>query len=184
MLETAATELNNRKEKMKRYVLTGAPSCGKTSLLLELESRGIPVIREAAEDVARLEMSKGVENPFAESNFQDKVLKIQMFREHYAPNVTTIIDRGVVDGLAYADKFHPARWWIEHATKERRYDGVFFLEPLEKMEQTAIRRETVEESLVLSEKLYAAYIDTGYEPIRIPVMSIEARAQMILECIV
>ena len=47
---------------MKRYVLTGAPGSGKTSVLRALAATGYPVVDEAATDVmaARLAASPGI----------------------------------------------------------------------------------------------------------------------------
>ena len=36
---------------MKRYILTGAPGCGKTSIIHALEMTGCSVVRESATDI-------------------------------------------------------------------------------------------------------------------------------------
>ena len=48
---------------IRKFVLTGGPGSGKSSIILELERRGEYVVREAAEDVIRLEQAKGIKNP-------------------------------------------------------------------------------------------------------------------------
>jgi predicted ATPase len=39
---------------MRRYVLTGAPGAGKTSVLLELASRGYAVVPDRADAISTL----------------------------------------------------------------------------------------------------------------------------------
>ena len=46
---------HERISSMKRYILTGTPGSGKTSLLHELKSQGYSVVEEAATDVIALE---------------------------------------------------------------------------------------------------------------------------------
>lgn len=44
---------------VKKYVLTGGPGAGKTSLLIYLEILGELTIREAAEDLIRYQQALG-----------------------------------------------------------------------------------------------------------------------------
>jgi len=44
---------------MKRYILTGAPGSGKTSIILALQSRGYDVVEEAATAVIAAEQAQG-----------------------------------------------------------------------------------------------------------------------------
>ena len=65
----------------QKYILTGAPGSGKSSIILELERRGEYVVREAAEDVIKLAQAKGVEKPWINPGFQKEILRFQIQRE-------------------------------------------------------------------------------------------------------
>ncbi len=53
----------------KRYVVTGAPGAGKTSLLRALQERHWSVVEEAATDVIAREQATGRDEPWADSDF-------------------------------------------------------------------------------------------------------------------
>src|SRR6516164_8547641 len=53
---------------MKRYILTGTPGSGKTSLLHELKSQGYSVVEEAATDVIALEHRCGNLEPWMQAD--------------------------------------------------------------------------------------------------------------------
>lgn len=49
----------NNANQDKRFILTGTPGSGKTSVIKELEKLGHAVIHEAATDVISIEQAKG-----------------------------------------------------------------------------------------------------------------------------
>ena len=51
---------------MRRFVLTGTPGSGKSSVIKELEKLGHTVIHEAATDLIRTEQAQGIEHPWEE----------------------------------------------------------------------------------------------------------------------
>lgn len=56
---------------MKRYILTGTPGSGKTSVLHALKSLGYSVVEEAATDVIALEQKRGNPEPWTQADFPD-----------------------------------------------------------------------------------------------------------------
>lgn len=58
---------------MRRFILTGTPGSGKTSVIMELEKLGHAVIHEAATDVISQEQAKGIEKPWEEPDFVDQI---------------------------------------------------------------------------------------------------------------
>lgn len=164
----------------KKYILTGAPGSGKSSTLLELESRGEYIIREAAEDVIKLEKKRGIETPWEEPDFQRKILHLQLKREAGIPSSLerVFIDRGVLDGLAYTQprtEISREIQWVSHA-----YEGVFLIENIGSIERNGIRRETYDEALELEKKLTEIYLMAGYRIIKIPSAPVKDRAETIL----
>ena len=54
---------------MKRYILTGTPGAGKTSILHELKSQGYGVVEEATTEVIAREQSRGNREPHLRHDF-------------------------------------------------------------------------------------------------------------------
>lgn len=90
---------------LRRYVVTGAPGAGKTSILKGLQDRGYEVVEEAATDVIAREQALGVEEPWREADFVDKIVALQRQRQ-LAPvpaNVRVqVFDRSPLCTLALA----------------------------------------------------------------------------------
>lgn len=175
---------------MKRYILTGTPGSGKTSMLHMLKDRGYPVIEEAATDVIALEHSRGNAEPWRHPDFIDKIVRLQKQRQLESspqPNRPQLYDRSPICTLAlsryvgYAPSVdlldELAR--IEHENIYQKQ--VFFVENLGFIQPTEARKITFEESL-LFEKIHAeVYIELGYKLIRIPPDTLSNRVQQIVD---
>jgi predicted ATPase len=74
---------------MKRYVLTGAPGAGQTSVLRALRDRGFAVIEEAATDVITIEQRRGADEPWRSDDFIDKIVRLQRDRRRQPPQPPT-----------------------------------------------------------------------------------------------
>ena len=61
----------------KKYILTGGPGTGKSSLILALEQAGYATIREAAEDYIRFRQAMGQPEPWTEEDFQALLRDLQ-----------------------------------------------------------------------------------------------------------
>ena len=66
---------------MKRYILTGTPGSGKTSILHELKRQGYSVVEEAATDVNALELELGNSEPWLLPDFIDSIVLLQKQRQ-------------------------------------------------------------------------------------------------------
>ncbi|MBS3072170.1 AAA family ATPase [Candidatus Pacearchaeota archaeon] len=167
----------------KKYILTGAPGSGKSSVLLELEKRGEHVIREAAEDVIKLAQAKGIEEPWINPDFQKEILELQLKREERIPPDASrvFIDRGILDGLAYVDKENELYWEI--LKQAPRYKQVFLIERLGETERTRVRREDDITAFELECKVREAYLLQKYKVHKIPADSVEERADLILRMV-
>ncbi|MEA3514965.1 MAG: AAA family ATPase, partial [Nanoarchaeota archaeon] len=163
---------------IQRYVLTGGPGSGKSSIILALEQQGEFVIREAAEDYIRFRQAQGQKEPWTEPDFQDRILDLQIQREsripYYAERV--FIDRGLADGLAYVAEGTKTYARIKEASKTK-YEKIFIIALLDDIEKTAIRRENYEEAKTVEDNLHRIYKELNYEPIRINSGPLEERVQ-------
>ena len=173
--------------KVKKYVLTGGPGSGKSSIVIALEMRGEYVIREAAEDYIRLRQAQGQPEPWTEENFQDKILELQILRESRIPkNIERIfIDRGIIDGMAYFHKAgkRPSKKLLDEANKAygRAYDKIFLIENLGSCESNHVRRENIEEALILERLQERNYRYYEFPVIKVPASPLDDRVNYILE---
>jgi predicted ATPase len=165
---------------LKKYVLTGAPGSGKSSIILDLEARGEYIIREAAEDVIKKHQALGNKEPWLNPNFQREILALQLKREArvYQNIKRVFIDRGIPDGLTYAPRESKIAQEIIQNTP--RYDAIFLIQNLEKTDTNEIRREDYEEARELERKLTKVYEELGYELIKISPTNLQERTTQIL----
>lgn len=78
----------NNLNQVKRFIFTGTPGSGKTSVIIELEKLGHAVIHEAATDVISQEQAKGMEKPWEEPEFVDQITRMQKERQiNFSGNV-------------------------------------------------------------------------------------------------
>lgn len=170
-----------------RYILTGGPGAGKTSVLLKLEQLGQGIVREAATDVTDLFIAQGHNQPWMCPNFDEEILKLQSERQaaaSYSRHERIFFDRSPLDALAYAEKSGKAdalKEKISHLLKEGSYAPiVFVIENFGTCQQTAVRHETISEALELQKIQEKNYREKGFNVVLVPPASIEERAQFIL----
>lgn len=108
---------------MRRYVLTGTPGAGKSSLLRVLQQHGFPVVAEAATDVIAAAQAAGVSGePTAARriSFEDSLGFEALHEEVYCSFGYELVN---VEPAAVTER---ADWIIEHqphAFRQRR-DGI------------------------------------------------------------
>lgn len=125
----------------KKYVLTGGPGIGKTTVLEELRQRGFYTIGESATFLIEGELLRGGDIvPWKNLyEFQKRVVENQnrWEREIPAERDVAFLDRGIHDGLAYVTMGNIATPpGLDEASM--RYDGVFILDPLEGIVNTEV----------------------------------------------
>lgn len=68
------------KEDMKRFIITGAPGAGKTSIIRHLELDGFGVVEEAATDLIAAAQARGVVEPRTDPRFLERIARLQTTR--------------------------------------------------------------------------------------------------------
>ncbi|HEX3825025.1 MAG TPA: AAA family ATPase [Mycobacteriales bacterium] len=173
---------------MRRFVLTGAPGSGKSSILAVLADRGYAVVPEAATDVISGRQAQGVDEPWDAPGFIDAVLALQLSRQQQpvadAASVQ-FFDRSPICTLAlarYLGRPIPAALARELDRLDRSafYEKlVFAVRPIGSVEPSDARRIGYQDSLAFQRLHDAAYVECGYELIDVPAGAVEERATII-----
>ena len=173
---------------MRRFIITGAPGAGKTSIVRQLELDGFSVVGEAATDVIAAAQAEGTAQPWTRPSFIDAVARLQMDRQIRASHQLDPIqfhDRSVVCTVALADYLgYPVSPFLaselERIKKEEIYENrVFFIRNLGFITPTDVRRITFEETVrfeKIHEETYRAF---GFELASIEPGSIPERVSRI-----
>lgn len=175
---------------MKRYILTGTPGCGKTSIIHALADKGHQVIHEAATDVIAVEQDNGNAEPWMNTSFIDEIVKLQCQRQKQLENDISEIqffDRSPVCTYALAMYlgYQPSLALMEEIDRVKTiYENkVFFVENLGICEPTAARKISFEEALKFEKIHEEAYTKFGYDCVKIPAKPLTERVVMILGAI-
>jgi predicted ATPase len=164
----------------KKYVLTGGASCGKTSLLNELRKRGFCTIEESATEVIedRLDIPISLEEILKR---QLLIFKRQVKRESYEFPSEVFLDRSLIDSFSYCQSLLGDVPTELKNFPYPRYDQVFLLERM----PLVLAEHRIEKDDSEVEKNHQALVRTysqfGYDPVFVPVMPVEKRAEFILD---
>ncbi len=167
------------------HVITGAPCCGKTTLLDQLAAKGFRTVAEAARQYFEREMAKGRtideirENDAAlERDLIDMQLRVE---RRLRANDVLFLDRAVPDSLAFCRVFglNPNEFLPE--CFHHRYASVFVLDRLRVQRRTTLGPEDDASAGFLDEWHARDYSALGYSVVRVPVLSPQERLAFVLE---
>lgn len=166
-------------------VLTGAPCAGKTTLIKALERSGYNVVHEASRDYQEAECRAGRTIDEIRANdhaFRHHVFKLALDREIAQlsrGHELLFFDRSAVDSLT----FHRASGYDPHEILSRlesyRYHKVFQCVSLP-FDNDGFRTTNEDRRTFLEATFERDYRALGYNPIRIPFMTVQERVEMIL----
>ena len=165
---------------VKRYIFTGTPGSGKTSCLKALEKLGHAVIHEAATDVISIGQIKGIEKPWEEPDFVDKIAHMQKERQMNAVGALQFYDRSPF--CTYALGKYLSHWKnvaftpspvlldeINRCLKNGVYQNqIFFFENLGFIKHTDARKISYEDALIFEQIHFDVYKEFGFEIIMVP----------------
>ncbi|GHJ43138.1 hypothetical protein Cs7R123_04800 [Catellatospora sp. TT07R-123] len=177
---------------MRRYIITGAPGAGKTTILAALRGRGYAVVDEAATDVNVHLQSLGRDEAWRDPGFIDAIALLQRERlEQAVPPATgvQVFDRSPICTLALARYLGVpvtptlARE-VDRVVVERTYQPrVFFVQLLGFITPTAVRRISLAQSVGFERFHEQAYREHGFELVDVPAGTVEERVELVDGCI-
>lgn len=177
---------------MRRYIITGAPGAGKTTILSALRGRGYALVDEAATDVNVHLQALGHDEPWRDPGFIDAVTLLQRERlAQPAPLATAVqvFDRSPICTLALARYLGlpvtpTLATEIDRVVAESIYQPrVFFVHLLGFITPSAVRRISLAQSATFERFHKQAYRNHGFELVDIPAGTVEERVELIHGCI-
>lgn len=168
---------------MRRYVLTGAPGAGKSSLIVGLELRGEAVVREAARDLLLFWRACGNPEPMAAPDWEDGVLRLHLQREALVPSgmPRVFLDRGGPDHVVYSDLFGwPLSVDLRELALGTTYDAIFLIEHGRNWSGSEREAPGQEEAERIARALLKQYKALGYRTFRIPPLPLNDRLDVLL----
>lgn len=164
---------------MRRYIITGAPGAGKTTILTALRDRGHPVVGEAATDV----IVRGGLDHRGGPDFIDAIVDLQRRRQCAAG--AAVFDRSPICTLALARYLDvpvtpTLRAEVDRIVGDGIYEPrVFFVRLLGFMTNTPVRRITYGQAVRFEEFHERAYREHGFELIEVPAGPLAERVQTV-----
>ena len=175
---------------MRRYILTGTPGAGKTSILHGLQDRGYEVIEEAATAVIATEQALGVPEPWTDASFTDAIVDIQRRRQQAESQARIqVYDRSPVctHALSVFCGYPISATLAAELDRIRRgrvYERqVFFIRNIGFCEPTAARRISFEDSLEFERLHEVGYRDLGFEIVDVPAAGLDERVALVADLI-
>lgn len=165
------------------FVVTGAPCSGKTTLLESLAYRGLQITEEAARTFIDQKLSEGETLDTIWSNGADTVDPIHSMRLTTELGLrhdhVILLDKAIPDTIPYARMFGVDEQPILERARLFRYRAVFLCDQLP-LRQDGRRGDDDDQRQWLEAETVRVYSELDYDLIRIPVMSVEKRAQFVL----
>ncbi len=165
---------------IKRFIITGAPSTGKSSLINKLSNMGYECFNEVSRSIIKNEK---IEKINKDLNFEMEIFKKRK-KQYQLAKVLHFYDRSIVDILAYLNisKIKPPTQILEFLKNNKYEQNVFFLKPWKEIYKKDNQRfEEFKHAEIINYNLEIVYKNLNYNLIEIPKMSIIQRAKYVVK---
>lgn len=174
----------------RRFVVTGGPGAGKSTLVAAMRTEGFTTFPEAGRALLRL--SAAIDAPahaardpraYAEAML---VWDMRSWAEANGAAAPCIFDRGIPDIIGYLRLIgRPVPPHLQRAALAFRYaDPVFVAPPWRDIyRMDGERRHDFAEALATHDAIRAVYDELGYRLLDLPLASVEARAAFVAAAI-
>ena len=166
------------------HVITGAPCCGKTTLIDQLAEKGFRTVPEIAHLYIEREMALGRKSNEILKNrvdLQGILVEMQLgIEQELQANEVTFLDRALPDCLAFNRYVGLNPNEILSECFHHRYASVFILDLLP-FQEDGVRADDSAVVGYLDEWLARDYRALGYRVVRVPVLSPQERLAFVLE---
>ncbi len=169
----------------QKFIITGAPGTGKTSIINELKKRGFSISKEISREIIADELKQGGDVlPWKNLKaFSERVALLRKTQFDNAPeNKLHFFDRSIIDVFAYMKLDKICSKSLELQLGETQYATTVFYTPIWKeiyINDTE-RKEDIISAIKVEETLLSCYKSFGYTLIEIPKLTITQRADFIL----
>ncbi len=143
-------------------------------------------MHEAAREVLSLDRKKSANYHDFEVLLFNKQLEKENILGAESQEGLLFLDRGAIDILAYCLfylGFVPYEILSQNQGLANRYNMVFVLDKLPFMHDGLRIEKDEAEAEMIQEEIIKLYTKYGYNPIKIPIMPVEKRVDLILNCI-
>lgn len=173
----------------QRYIFTGGPGAGKTTVLELLRTRGFTCKQEVAREIIKERLSKGLSPRPAPAQFAQEILvrEIAQYDQSIPERPPIFFDRGIGDALymlAQCGVMEEAQ--IASQLIRRPYNRMIFLFPpwREIYTTDAERDQSYEEASEVYRKLRQWYRQLGFTLVPVPLGRAEERMEFILKTVI
>jgi len=170
------------------WIITGADYSGKTTVIEQLSLQGIATLPEQGMEVMGEYEAMGMtaEEMLADQpRLQYKILDRKIAAEaQHDSSTLTFIDRGLPDTLGFLSYYGiPLRAQAKEIISHASYRGVFFFEqlPLAGFTPDFAHSEGRNFMARIGGFIHEAYVESGFRPIHVPVMSVADRVAFVLQ---
>ena len=168
-----------------RFVVTGGPGGGKTTVLNALRDRGYQTVPEAARRIIKDRVAAGLSPRPDPVSFGQEILSsdIEKYQNATACDHAVFFDRGVLDALYMLNSAGALTGKdVERYIQRFPYNEVVFLLPpwREIYVSDSERDQSFEESVEVYEGMKAWYAKWGYETVEVPRDNVNKRVSFIL----
>ena len=164
---------------IKRFIITGGPASGKSSIIKCFQQLGYQCFDEVSRKIIQ---KKNIQTSAKNFDFESTVFQ-ERKAQYLSATKMHFYDRSMLDGLAYMKLQNiPIRQQMLTDLKTHRYESKVFIAPVWKeiYHQDAERLESFEEAIAIDKSLRKIYQSFGYELVEIPLSSVEDRVKFIL----